>query len=78
MDNFEEWDGILENGRMHCEWVVEFIIDNHYDGTATIYVSSIMSPEDYGIEQNSKNNITSGILEDETESSYAYYQIKNN
>mgnify|MGYP004697644403 FL=1 len=19
MDNFEEWDGILENGRMHCE-----------------------------------------------------------
>lgn len=77
-DNFEEWDGILENGRMHCEWVVEFIIDNHYDGTATIYVSSIMSPEDYGIEQNSKNNITSGILEDATESSYAYYQIKNN
>ncbi len=77
-DNFEEWEGVLEDGRMHCEWVVEFIIDNHYDGTATIYASSIMSPEDYGIEQNSKNNITSGTIEDATESSYAYYQIKNN
>lgn len=77
-DNFEEWNGILDNGRMHCEWVVEYIIDNHYDGTATIYVSSIMSPEDYGIEQSVKNNITSAITEDATESSYAYYQIKNN
>jgi hypothetical protein len=77
-DNFEEWDGVLEDGRMHCEWVVEFIIDNHYDGTATIYVSSIMTPEDYGIEQDTKNNVSSVVIEDATESSYAYYQIKDN
>jgi hypothetical protein len=63
---------------MHCEWVVEFIIDNHYDGTATIYVSSIMTPEDYGIEQDTKNNVSSVVIEDATESSYAYYQIKDN
>jgi hypothetical protein len=77
-DNFEEWEGVLEDGRMHCEWVVEFIIDNHYDGTATIYVSSIMTPEDYGIEQDTKNNVSSVVIEDATESSYAYYQIKDN
>lgn len=77
-DNFEEWEGFMEDGRMHCEWVVEFIIDNHYDGTATIYASSIMSPEDYGIEQSEKAGVTSGLIEGTTESSYAYYQIKNN
>ncbi len=77
-DNFEEWEGIMDNGRMHCEWVASFIIDNHYDGTATIYVSSIMSPEDYGIEQSSKNSNISSSFEKATESTYAYYQIKNN
>lgn len=48
---FSSWKGILEDGRLLCEWVVKFDIDNHYDGTATIYVNSMLTPEDYGIYQ---------------------------
>ncbi len=48
---FSSWKGVLEEGRLHCEWVVKFDIDNHYDGTATIYVNSMLTPEDYGIYQ---------------------------
>lgn len=46
---FASWDGILDDGRLICEWVVKFDIDNHYDGTATIYVDTMLTPEDYGI-----------------------------
>lgn len=48
---FSSWKGVLEDGRLICEWVVKFDIDNHYDGTATIYVNSMLTPEDYGIYQ---------------------------
>jgi len=48
---FSSWKGVLEEGRLHCDWVVKFDIDNHYDGTATIYVDSMLTPEDYGIYQ---------------------------
>ena len=59
-ENFASWNGVLDDGRISCEWVVSFYIDNHYDGTATIYVKSIDTPEDYGIaqyNQNKKNNV---------------------
>lgn len=46
---FQSWDGVLDDGVMQCEWVVTFVIDNHYDGTATIYVEDIVSPEEYGL-----------------------------
>lgn len=48
---FSSWKGVLEDGRLICEWVVKFDIDNHYDGTATIYVESMLTPEDYGMYQ---------------------------
>lgn len=44
-ENFASWNGVLDDGRISCEWVVSFYIDNHYDGTATIYVKSIDTPE---------------------------------
>lgn len=46
---FSSWRGVLNDGRLSCEWVVKFDIDNHHDGTATIYVDSMLTPEDYGI-----------------------------
>lgn len=58
---FSSWDGVLDEGRLHCEWVVRFDIDDHYDGTATVYVDSIVTPEDYGIAQYNeslKSNVT--------------------
>lgn len=80
---FQSWDGILDNGTMECEWVVTFALDNHYDGTATVYVENIMSPEEYGISrynESLKENVTGG-----TESATAAvgnslikYEIKEN
>lgn len=80
-ENFSSWDGVLDNGRMSFEWVVTFYIDDHYDGTATVYVKSIVTPEDYGIAQynESKNSSVNGIDEiEETDSkSLTRYEIKN-
>lgn len=42
LENFASWNGVLDDGRISCEWVVSFYIDNHYDGTATIYVKSMI------------------------------------
>lgn len=68
---FSSWKGVLENGRLMCEWVVRFDIDNHYDGTATIYVNAMLTPEDYGIYQynesikNSGNSLENNDLDNE-------------
>ena len=42
---------------------VTFALDNHYDGTATIYVENIVTPEEYGISQYNeslKDSVTGG------------------
>lgn len=79
---FQSWDGVLDDGRMECEWVVTFALDNHYDGTATVYVENIVSPEDYGISRYNESvqeNVAGG-----TESATAAgnslmkYEIKEN
>lgn len=79
---FQSWNGVLDNGKMEFEWVVTFAFDNHYDGTATVYVENIVSTEDYGISQYSENlkeNVSGG-----TESATAasgntlmYYEVKD-
>ena len=77
--NFASWNGVLDDGRLSCEWVVSFYIDNHYDGTATIYVKSIDTPEDYGIaqyNQNKKNNVDK--VDETQKKSLTNYEIKNN
>ena len=78
-ENFASWNGVLDDGRLSCEWVVSFYIDNHYDGTATIYVKSIDTPEDYGIaqyNQNKKNNVDK--VDETQKKSLTNYEIKNN
>lgn len=78
-ENFASWNGVLDDGRISCEWVVSFYIDNHYDGTATIYVKSIDTPEDYGIaqyNQNKKNNVDK--VDETQKKSLTNYEIKNN
>ena len=60
-DYFLSWDGVTDDGRLKCEWVMEYYIDAHADNTATIYVSSAMSPEEYGIAKyNEKAGISAG------------------
>ncbi|MDO5382623.1 MAG: exo-alpha-sialidase [Eubacteriales bacterium] len=58
-DYFASWDGVTDNGKLKCEWVVSFYIDDHNDNTATVYVSSMLSSEEYGI---AKYNEQSGIM----------------
>ena len=82
-ENFIAWDGVVDNGKLICEWVVSFNIDNHYDGTATIYVKSIVTPEEYGItmyNESKKNSVAekadvTGAEENENE--MVFYRIKN-
>lgn len=79
---FSTWDGIMDNGRMQCEWVVSFSFIDHFDDTLSICVSSMLSPEDYGIakyNQSIKGDVT-GDAEKATSSnsSLTKYEIKNN
>lgn len=79
---FQSWNGVLSKGRMEFEWVVTFALDNHYDGTATVYVQNIMTPEEYGISQynNSlKENVTAGTdASASSENALLRYEIKEN
>lgn len=60
-DFFLSWDGVRDDGRLKCEWVVGYYVDAHSDNTASIYVASAMSPEEYGIAKyNEKAGITAG------------------
>lgn len=78
---FSSWNGVLDDGRLYCEWVVQFDIDNHYDGTATIYAHSIVTPEDYGIAQYNaslKDKAADTVLAgEETQKKLTNYEIKN-
>lgn len=80
-ENFVAWDGVVDNGKLICEWVVSFNIDNHYDGTATIYVKSIVTPEEYGItmyNESKKNSVAEKAdITGEEENEMVFYRIKN-
>lgn len=76
---FSSWNGILDNGLMKCEWVMSFDLENNDDGTATIYVESVMTPEDYGIAQ--YNNQIKANVSSEKDSAannnLTDYEVKN-
>lgn len=81
---FSDWDGFIDNGRLNCGWVVNVYLDNHYDNTATIYVTNVMSSEEYGISQsaNSQGVQVTGDKESVTSNDkidpFAGYQIRDN
>lgn len=74
---FSSWKGVLEDGRLLCEWVVKFDIDNHYDGTATIYVNSMLTPEDYGIYQYNESIKTNENSNSDLDNELTGYVIKD-
>ena len=80
-DYFLSWDGITDNGKLKCEWVIGYYIDAHIDNTASVYVASAMSPEEYGIAKyNEKTGVSAG-KEDTTKAStdlLARYIIRDN
>ena len=69
----------MDNGVLKCEWVMSFNLEDNGDGTATIYVESVMTPEDYGLHQyNSqiKANVSTENNNQET-NNLTDYEIKN-
>ena len=80
-DYFLSWDGVTDDGRLKCEWVMEYYIDAHADNTATIYVSSAMSPEEYGIAKYNEKAGTSAGKENTANTStdsLSKYVIRDN
>lgn len=80
-DYFLSWDGVTDNGKLKCEWVIGYYIDAHSDNTASIYVTSAMSPEEYGIAQYNEKTGISASKEDTTNAStdiLAKYVIRDN
>ena len=54
---------------MKCEWVVSYYIDAHTDNTATVYVTSALSPEEYGIAQYNEKAALAADSENKTNAS---------
>lgn len=82
-DYLSSWDGILDNGKLKCEWVVSFYLNNNYDNTASLYVTSVMSSEDYGLKQYyAKQNVDSGgdteVTSNSNKDQLANYTIRDN
>lgn len=63
--------------------MVSFYLDNNYDNTAKLYVTSVMSSEDYGLKQYyAQQGIDSGgdteITSNSNKDQLANYSIKDN
>ncbi len=79
-DAFTSWNPNVDGDKFECAWVVTFNLDKHNDGSATISVKSISSPEDYGIEDYSNGNIVAidnKDIDDSKSTSLIHYEIKN-
>lgn len=46
---FSTWEGVRDDGKLKCEWVVSFALDSHLKDVTTVYPVSLMSSEAYGI-----------------------------
>lgn len=80
-DYFDSWEGYVSDGKMICEWVVGFDIENLYDGTAKVRPMLIRMPEEYGIEKytSSGNPIVPALENDKTSEAELYrYQFSDN
>ncbi len=77
---FSTWNGVLLNGKLNCEWVVTFSLIDHYNNTATIYVTAIQTPEDYGIskyDDSSQHLATSTTVTTTNSDDLSKYSITN-
>ena len=82
-DYFSSWDGIMDNGVLKCEWVVSFYIDDNFNDTGTLYVTSVLSSEDYGLKQYYANlGIDSGgdteVTTNSNKDQLANYVVRDN
>lgn len=82
-DYFSSWDGIMDNGVLKCEWVVSFYLDDNFNDTGTLYVTSVLSSEDYGLKQYYANlGIDSGgdteVTTNSNKDQLANYVVRDN
>lgn len=82
-DYFSSWNGYMSEGKMVCEWVIQFEIQDLNDNTARIFAKSIQLPEDYGLARSkatTTENMTKAVAADSKNASGSNlytYQIKN-
>ena len=55
-DYFSSWDGYMTEGKLVCEWVIQFQIEDLYDNTARIFAKSVQLPQDYGLSTSTYNS----------------------
>lgn len=76
---FSSWNGYVEDGVMKCEWVVDYDVEDLYDGTAVIHVGYVLKPEEYGIETYLSGLAKDKNKEENAENNKIYeYQISSN
>lgn len=76
---FASWGGYMAEGKMVCEWVIKFEVEDLYDNTAKIYSNKIQMAEEYGLATyNEQKKVTETTAADKTATNGLYiYQIKN-
>ena len=70
-DYFSSWDGYMAEGKLVCEWVIQFQVEDLYDNTARIYAKSIQLPQEYGL---TTSTFKQENAEDQTKSSVSNSQ----
>lgn len=73
----------MDNGVLKCEWVVSFYLDDNFNDTGTLYVTSVLSSEDYGLKQYYANlGIDSGgdteVTTNSNKDQLANYVVRDN
>lgn len=74
---FDGWYGIRSDGRLICEWVVDFFCEDQYDGTMWVSTKSVELPEGSNMSKYYTANGGSQDSEDANKVSECDYQILN-
>jgi len=84
-DYFSSWDGYMTEGKLVCEWVIQFQVEDLYDNTARIFAKSIQLPQNYGLTTSTFNatsaekqsKTSAADVQDASGSNLYMYEIKD-
>ena len=68
-DYFSSWDGYMTEGKLVCEWVIQFQVEDLYDNTARIFAKSIQLPQEYGLTTSTYKSASTENIKSTTASS---------
>lgn len=70
-DYFASWGGYISEGRLTCEWIISFELDDLYDNTARIFINDIQMPQDYSASAYKKEEKATAVSTAKVQSSAA-------